>query len=198
MIKSEQTKKYIIEKSALLFNKNGYAGTSMSDITKAINLTKGAIYGNFKNKEEIALAVFDYNVSNLTDRIFDSIKDIDNSIEKLTAHANYYFTNMEMLKETGGCPIINTSVESDDMYPSLSKRVENVIRRWEIFLIRTIKKGISKQEINEFIDPKEYASLFISLIEGSTMLFLASNNIKHSEYAHKHTLHIIEKEMKKK
>ena len=51
--KSFETKQYILEKIAPIFNKNGYAGTSLSDVTKATGLTKGAIYGNFKDKEEI-------------------------------------------------------------------------------------------------------------------------------------------------
>ncbi len=48
--KSDRTKQFILEKVAPVFNKNGYFGTSMSDITEATGLTKGAIYGNFKNK----------------------------------------------------------------------------------------------------------------------------------------------------
>ena len=51
MGKAEETRQYIIEKSALIFNKQGYAGTSINDITDAVNMTKGAIYGNFENKE---------------------------------------------------------------------------------------------------------------------------------------------------
>jgi AcrR family transcriptional regulator len=62
MSKSEQTKAFIIEKTAPIFNKKGYAGTSLSDMTEATNLTKGSIYGNFANKDEVALAAFDYNL----------------------------------------------------------------------------------------------------------------------------------------
>ena len=49
--KAEQTSEFIIQKVAPIFNKHGYYGTSMSDLTQATGLTKGAIYGNFKNKE---------------------------------------------------------------------------------------------------------------------------------------------------
>jgi len=66
MGKSEQTKAFIIEKTAPLFNIKGYAGTSLSDITDATKLTKGSVYGNFTNKDEVALAVFDYNLNKVT------------------------------------------------------------------------------------------------------------------------------------
>ena len=51
--KAQQTSDFIIQKVAPIFNKNGYNGTSMSELVDATGLTKGAIYGNFKNKETI-------------------------------------------------------------------------------------------------------------------------------------------------
>ena len=67
--KSEKTKAHILEKVRPIFNKNGYFGTSLSDITKATGLTKGAIYGNFKNKEDLALASFNYNINFVLSKI---------------------------------------------------------------------------------------------------------------------------------
>ena len=64
--KAQLTAQYIIETVAPIFNKNGYAATSLSDLTKATGLTKGAIYGNFKNKEELAIIAFKYNVKHHT------------------------------------------------------------------------------------------------------------------------------------
>ena len=61
MSKAERTRQFIIEKTAPIFNEKGYAGTSINDLTEATGLTKGSIYGNFENKDEVALAAFDYN-----------------------------------------------------------------------------------------------------------------------------------------
>ena len=48
------TRELIIDKSIPIFNTKGYYATSLSDITQATGITKGAIYGNFKNKDEVA------------------------------------------------------------------------------------------------------------------------------------------------
>ena len=69
MGKAERTREFIVEKTAPLFNRKGYAGTSMSDLTEATGLTKGAIYGNFENKDEVALAAFDYNLARMVQRV---------------------------------------------------------------------------------------------------------------------------------
>jgi TetR/AcrR family transcriptional repressor of nem operon len=58
MTKAEKTKAFIIERSAPLFNSKGYSGTSMNDLMDITGLTKGSIYGNFENKDEVALAAF--------------------------------------------------------------------------------------------------------------------------------------------
>ncbi len=59
--KAERTKQFIVEKTALVFNIKGYAGTSINDLMTATGLSKGSIYGNFENKDEVAVAAFDYN-----------------------------------------------------------------------------------------------------------------------------------------
>ena len=61
MSKAERTRQFIVEKTAPIFNVKGYAGTSVSDMTEATGLTKGSIYGNFENKDEVALAAFEHN-----------------------------------------------------------------------------------------------------------------------------------------
>ena len=81
--KAERTRNFIIERTAEVFNKKGYAGTSMSDITKATGLTKGSIYGNFENKEEVALAAFEYNCARISKSISDQVdKAIISSVKK--------------------------------------------------------------------------------------------------------------------
>ena len=50
MSKADRTKAFITEKTAAIFNKKGYAGTSLTDMTGATGLTKGSIYGNFEDK----------------------------------------------------------------------------------------------------------------------------------------------------
>ncbi|MCA1919526.1 MAG: TetR/AcrR family transcriptional regulator, partial [Flavobacterium piscis] len=83
MSKAERTKNFIIEKTAPLFNMKGYSGTSMSDITAATGLTKGSIYGNFENKDEVAIAAFKFNVKELQDIFASEIEKQSTYKDKL-------------------------------------------------------------------------------------------------------------------
>ena len=54
MTKSERTRQYILEKTAPVFNQYGFEGASLSRLQQVTGLTKGSLYGNFSDKEQIA------------------------------------------------------------------------------------------------------------------------------------------------
>jgi AcrR family transcriptional regulator len=53
MGKSSATKQRILDAAKNLFLSKGYESTSISDILKAIDISKGAFYHHFKSKEEL-------------------------------------------------------------------------------------------------------------------------------------------------
>jgi TetR/AcrR family transcriptional regulator, transcriptional repressor for nem operon len=53
------TKDYIVDQAYKLFLSHSYEAVTISEISKAIGLTKGALYHHFLNKEELFRAVID-------------------------------------------------------------------------------------------------------------------------------------------
>ncbi len=169
MSKSERTKQFIVERTAPVFNEKGFAGTSLSDLEKATGLTKGSIYGNFENKDEVALAAFDFNFNRVTEYIKDKILATDNSIERLLVYPKVYrnFLKIPFLKP--GCPILNTSTEADDTHPKLREKAANALAFWKTSIENQIKRGIQRGEIKNDTSPTEFAVILMSLIEGAIM-----------------------------
>lgn len=167
--KAERTRQYIIERTAPVFNEKGYAGTSMSDLTDATGLTKGSIYGNFENKDEVALAVFDYNFGRVTAYLRERIIRHDNAIDRLLVYPKVYsdFLKIPFLK--AGCPLLNTSVEADDTHPALREKAAQALTFWRKALENQVKRGIERKEIHKDTDPTEVAVILMSLIEGAVM-----------------------------
>lgn len=58
MSKRERTRASLVEAAAEVFAEKGFHAATLDDIAARAGLTKGAIYGNFKNKEELLLATF--------------------------------------------------------------------------------------------------------------------------------------------
>lgn len=167
--KSERTKQFIVEQTAPIFNEKGYAGTSLTDLTNATGLSKGSIYGNFENKDEVALAAFDYNFNRITQYIRSIILQTDNSIERLLVYPKVYrdFLKIPFLKP--GCPILNTSTEADDTHPGLKERASNALGYWKTAIENQIKRGIQRGEIKADTNVTAVAVILMSLVEGAIM-----------------------------
>ncbi|WP_245957538.1 TetR/AcrR family transcriptional regulator [Niabella yanshanensis] len=167
--KAEKTRQFIVEQTAPVFNEKGYAGTSLADLTDATGLTKGSIYGNFENKDEVALAAFDYNFNRVTHYIKEKILATEHSIERLLVYPKVYrnFLTIPFLKP--GCPILNTATEADDTHPQLRERAAKALSFWKTSIENQIKRGIKRGEIQAGTRPTEVAVILMSLIEGAIM-----------------------------
>lgn len=166
----EYTRNLIISKAISLFNTKGFRGTSLSDITKATGITKGAIYGNFLNKDELAVASFDASVNIVLLDLSKRINAQSTAPLKLKAIINYYREYIENPPIKGGCPIINTSVEADDTHPKLRFKVVSTIAMIKDSLKKIINRGILENQIIKEIDVELYATMFYATIEGAILM----------------------------
>jgi len=155
--RSQATRQVIIEKTATIFNKKGYVGTSLSDLTAATQLTKGSIYGNFENKEDVALEAFRFNFQELGKRITAYVSREKSTIEQLFAFTRFYREDFAIMKYLGGCPLLNAGTDSDDTIGGI------------------IEAGRASSEIRSDISGIKYSMLFFSLIEGSILLSKTTN-----------------------
>jgi len=187
MIRSEKTRQLIIEKTASIFNKKGYTGTYLSDLTNATGLTKGSIYGNFKDKNEVAVEAFKYNYKFQSEQIQKKLNQENTAIDKLLIFLNHYRTAFKPIFDNGGCAILNTAVDADDGNDLLKKEVIKTIHNWHQKIVTILNEGRKQNELKN-IDIESFSYRMISLIEGSIMLAktldkpeILLNNIDHIE-----------------
>lgn len=197
MRKSEETRNYIIECVAPVFNMHGYEGTSMSQLTQAISMTKGAIYGNFKDKDEIAIEAFRYNVAQLSNNIKAVILTKENACDKLIAFANFYLDEFGAISQNGGCPILNAAIDSDNVHQDLKAEVVVAFENFMGTVARIVYQGIKKKEINRGVKPEQFASVFVSLIEGGLGLSKVTGNTIHLSRNIDHIIHQVNTELRR-
>ena len=193
MDKAERTKQYIIETAASIFNKNGYDGTSFSDIVKGTGLSKGAIYGHFGNKDELAFAALEHNLKLASKIIFSNVKDRKTSSEKLIGFAQSYSLFFEIINNAGGCPVINAAVDYDEGISLFRKSIVKFVTMWQNSITKIIDEGIKKGELRLCDELTAFSSIFISLVEGAIMLSKVMNDRKYIDDASKYLVSMIEK-----
>ncbi len=174
MRKSEETKARIIAEVAPIFNKKGYAATSMSDICSATKLTKGAIYGNFNNKEELSLLAFTHNVKKVVGKISEELAAFERADEKLFALSNFYRKYYDYTISFGGCPILNIGVDANHQNPELLSEVKRIIVKLENNISNLLLQGISEKIFPENMEVNSFAKRIFSMIEGSVFMSITT------------------------
>jgi TetR/AcrR family transcriptional repressor of nem operon len=179
MSKAEKTKQFIIEKTAPIFNMKGYAGTSLTDMTDATGLTKGSIYGNFENKDEVACAAFDHNLKNIGTVIKREMDGRPSFRDKLLVYVHVYENFLKEPFPQGGCPILNTAIEADDTHPVLKEKALNAITAWKDRIIDLINKGMENKEFSPTLNAEQIALTIIAMIEGGIMITKLSGKLNY-------------------
>lgn len=170
MRSGEQTRDNIIRQAAALFNQQGFAGASMSDIMQATGLQKGGIYRHFESKEALALEAFDYAVTKMAGRFGATLEGRENAIDRLRGVIDVFARLHDDPPVPGGCPMLNTAIESDDGNPALRARARTAMDGLRTLIRQTVRKGIPRNEVREDVDGDELATLMISTLEGGVAL----------------------------
>ncbi len=169
MTKSERTRQFIIEKTAPLFNTKGYDGTSMSDLMNATGLTKGSLYGNFEDKEDISVEAFRYSMRKVREMVQQEMDGILTYKKQLAALCDFYARYVFDPPVPGGCPLLNTAIEADDHRISMRKVVTKEIMATVDFISNLLRQGVEAGEFKKGIKTNEIAYTFFCSIEGAIM-----------------------------
>jgi TetR/AcrR family transcriptional regulator, cholesterol catabolism regulator len=112
--------------AALIFRDRGYDATSVSDIARALGITKAGLYHYFESKEALLLEITNYGLDRVRDDVIVPVKDIrDPGVrlrELVVRHANIATHGRgaiaELVDEIGALP------------PAARKQVEERMRAY--------------------------------------------------------------------
>ena len=165
MRRSEKTEKKIVQAALELFVRKGYHGTSVSDITQTVDLTKGALYAHFKSKGELLFRIIHEFETQYIDQLVRIVDEIEgNAIEKLNAAIS--FSSKFATENTELCvflTFLTTELNADvDFFPVLKK----TYRKHQKFISKLITTGIHQGIVKKDLDPDLTALIFIGLHDG--------------------------------
>nr|WP_299485671.1 TetR/AcrR family transcriptional regulator [uncultured Allomuricauda sp.] len=194
--KAERTTAYIIETVAPIFNKYGYVGTSMSDLTEATGLTKGAIYGNFENKEALALSAFEYNQNHLLAVIDEKLGVEGGAMDKIDSLLRFYRQYDVFTLPFGGCPILNVGVDAQSNNKLLVAAVKETIKEIEGKIALVLENGVNQSEIHLPVPPLQFAKQLFTMLQGAIAMSTMTRDRKYLINTIAYLEHLVQKEIK--
>ncbi len=169
MRKGEQTRQEIIHKAAPIFNQKGYDGAALSDLMRATGLEKGGIYRHFDSKQQLAAEAFDHAWKLAMDARFEGTHEISNAVDRLKQIVRNFRDRRTGLVP-GGCPLLNTAIDSDDGNPQLRAKARQALSSWLDRLQAIGEEGKRRGEVRSDVDSAKLAMLIVSTLEGSFMI----------------------------
>jgi AcrR family transcriptional regulator len=164
---AEITRKKILDSSAKIFSTYGYAASSLEDIAKQADVTRGAIYWHFQNKAHILQSLIIERFSIIYEIIETVLAENINSLIKLKKILITLLKALESnqkLREILTIIIFKVEVVPEIEYQMKGKKKEN---RNRIEIIHTlVKQAQNEKLINQELDSYTVATSLNCFFEG--------------------------------
>jgi TetR/AcrR family transcriptional regulator, transcriptional repressor for nem operon len=168
------TREYIIDEAYKLFLSHSYEAVSISDISKAIGFTKGALYHHFKNKEELFMSVIDkyvqfeglcVDVDLITFKQCNAmcIENVRKILKKMFGH----------FPEFVAINYISLVADAFRHYPDFARKMEIFFAEETLKTQKVLDNSVKRGEIRNDVDTNILANNYIS-----TTIGLAGNLIQ--------------------
>ncbi|MBW8687051.1 TetR/AcrR family transcriptional regulator [Chitinophaga rhizophila] len=163
MKKSEATRLDILRKAFELIYIKGYKTTSIDDIIATTQVTKGAFYYHFKNKDEMGIAIINEILKPTISNSF--IDPLQRDQDPLTAIYNLMYHLLmkdEFLKVEHGCPAANFTQEMAPWNADFSKVLRELAQQWMKVMTANIEAGKKQGFVRVDVNAKQVTVFVVS------------------------------------
>ncbi|MDN5289070.1 MAG: transcriptional regulator, TetR family [Mucilaginibacter sp.] len=162
MSKATVTRIDILQKSFDLIYVQGYQATSIDHIISHTNLTKGAFYYHFKNKEDMGLAMINELIYPATEKaMILPLQESGDFVEKIFRMMEVLLLKDPFFKVAYGCPTINLIDEMAPLNEAFKLVLQKLVLKWQDIIQLTIQNEQKTGTIKKTIHAKQVA-LFIT------------------------------------
>ena len=161
----ELTRTALIEAAADLFAKLGFHATSLEEIAQAAGFTRGAIYKNFKSKEEILIAVVDWTIERQLAAYADALENAEASTTDRVLAAVEVWTRVVQRDSDLGLLVLELrlhALRNEEFRPRLAE--------WERHQLSRVASFIAEQGrvfgLTLTVPPEDLAAIALAGVEG--------------------------------
>ncbi|MGI1677765.1 MAG: TetR/AcrR family transcriptional regulator [Cellvibrionaceae bacterium] len=174
MANTPQHRAKLIKSAIILFRRQGFAGTGLSEILKKSGAPKGSLYHYFPNgKEELATEALKV-AGKTVERTLLQLAEKHKQPEQLVR--NYFKLLGKWMKESNfrsGCPITTTVLEMVPTSEAISKVSLHIFESWKKVIAKSlVDSGNSKSDAKlkaDFIITTVSGALIQSRVQQSTL-----------------------------
>ena len=163
MKKAEATRQAILQKAFELTYINGYQTTSIDTIIAATQVTKGAFYYHFQNKEEMGAAIINEILKpTLKGNFTEVLQSAQNPLDAIYDLMQHLLLKNDFLKVEYGCPAGNLTGEMTPWNPVFTKLLMELTEDWIALITQAIIKGKAAGFVRAAVNARQVALFVMS------------------------------------
>lgn len=156
----------LLERATPLFWQQGYAATSVRDLTQATGLSTAALYHRFSDKEGLFLEVLQhYAQTGLVERL-QRCAGFEDPVEAIRAFYEELIQRTLADSEHKGCLLINTVLDGAAVAPPAKAFVQECMAQLEQFFSTQLQRAVSTERLSQSTDVSGTALALVSLVFG--------------------------------
>ena len=170
-----ETREKILQAAANLIALKGYHDTKLEEVLDAAQVTKGAFFHHFRDREDLGFAVLDWHMERRR-KMLDAIEQ-ELPLAEPAEPLQRVFRRLDAIQEMvrrrgrlkGGCIIGNMSTALSDCHDGFRKRLaecfDEMAQEFQPHLEAAARHGRGTRRTN----PSELARYIVTVIEGAIM-----------------------------
>ncbi|MGN7787106.1 TetR/AcrR family transcriptional regulator [Niabella sp. 22666] len=163
MKKAAATRLNILQKAFELIYARGYQATSIDEIIATTQVTKGAFFYHFKNKDEMGIAIIEEILKpTLNNSFISPLERDENPIPAIYNLMRHLLTRDKFLKPEYGCPAANFTHEMTPWNTSFSLVLNELTEQWMQVMTRALERGKKLGFISKDVNSKQVTLFVVS------------------------------------
>ncbi|MHB8620442.1 MAG: TetR/AcrR family transcriptional regulator [Chloroflexota bacterium] len=163
----EARRQRIVEAAGRCFSRQGYDNTSIDDVCREADVSKGGLYTYFKSKEQLFAAFCRAEWLTAFRDLAEVIDAEATVLGKLTAYGDYAFRKLESDGPIGQQARMNLAVWHEAAHNEETRRlVVDGYDGWHQAVHGLLQEGQASGELNRTLDPDMLATVLIGLFDG--------------------------------
>ena len=184
-LRAKSTRSSILEIAANEILRSGYQSSSIGEIIKKANVSKGCFYHHFSTKKELGYAVLDDSIEHVKTDVWLPILNSNNPLKAIINMLSKPEQYLDCETVKLGCPINNLSHEMSPIDEGFREKIELMYQQWKIHLSDSLKRCQSNGDMKKIVSTDDIAALIIAVIQGATGIAKnAQQADSFSEYSH--------------
>jgi AcrR family transcriptional regulator len=163
----EFDKDSVLDRAMLIFWRNGYEGTSLSDLTAAMNINRPSLYSTFGDKEQLFFRVLERYLETYGTKGVRQLAEHSNIEMAIAAFLDCVVEQLTDSRLPPGCLIANSTLEcGGNRFEAIGRRLSQCHAETEAALYNRLRLAQTEGQLSDAEDVQALAQFFTATMLG--------------------------------